>query len=516
MDILAIPREILLDIFRTLREEVGTSALLPCLTVCQSWNAHVLTILWSHVVITDSNLSEFLLHFEHLEGRTKENKPDRSRHTQSLTIRLTPHVTSLLAAPISPIPYGTNPTANRLRRDLNRLAALLKFSLFRSIHTFSLCICQPPHYGPPLDPLGFFISRRTIRAFLEALPPSCKNLELDTNGWEMGRDDLLDFDENHLCPVIRTLVPRLNHLRLRLGSICNEIICHAKGGEHEGADGPPDDHSQISISAPRLRSLCISLHAPGDRNATLGFACPAARIYCTGPSHPLYYQTLKEKRNTPKELARSLRHALTAHNGSDPIHPSPAFPRLTQAEITHFQTNNYQGPTGERFEYPPDAWELTHPFYLTLIVIHDLVQNCTFPLPIKEISLVPARKFVAYDRHDICRIGTWPAVFACVEGVPWGASVTGTRMPFDAGHDDVVLRGMEDSLAGQKGFMEESMYGPVGGDWYVDWDAPLGKRVRRVVRIEGVEMGLIEKEWLPMLRDEFVEAKKHDAASCVF
>lgn len=65
-----------------------------------------------------------------------------------------------------------------------------------------------------------WISPSHLAKILEALPKSCVNLEVDIDGFDQhghGRD-------GHLCGCIRELVPRIKNLRLRLESVCPELL----------------------------------------------------------------------------------------------------------------------------------------------------------------------------------------------------------------------------------------------------------------------------------------------------
>ena len=69
----------------------------------------------------------------------------------------------------------------------------------------------------------------SLAGILNSLPQSCMSLELKLD--TKGRDDdpLCGFFDtgasSHLCMTIRQLLPRLRHLRLRLGSICPSLLC---------------------------------------------------------------------------------------------------------------------------------------------------------------------------------------------------------------------------------------------------------------------------------------------------
>jgi hypothetical protein len=63
------------------------------------------------------------------------------------------------------------------------------------------------------------IPRATIIALLNALPASCINLELDTCGQDHRNED----EDTHVCDVMRGLLPRMQHVRIRTGAMCSTM-----------------------------------------------------------------------------------------------------------------------------------------------------------------------------------------------------------------------------------------------------------------------------------------------------
>ncbi|TPX23958.1 hypothetical protein DIZ76_013301 [Coccidioides immitis] len=61
-------------------------------------------------------------------------------------------------------------------------------------------------------------SYHALVRLLDAIPPTCTNLELDTGGIEMYQDG------GHLCGHIARVMPHLRHVRLRLGRLCSNFI----------------------------------------------------------------------------------------------------------------------------------------------------------------------------------------------------------------------------------------------------------------------------------------------------
>lgn len=94
----------------------------------------------------------------------------------------------------------------------------------RKLSTFSLKFPEEGWnaYVPDVPAIsGSYVAR-----LVNALPPTVVNLEIDTAGNEMppGEGILYGNDDMHVCPRISRLLPRLHHLRLRLGHVCGSLL----------------------------------------------------------------------------------------------------------------------------------------------------------------------------------------------------------------------------------------------------------------------------------------------------
>lgn len=128
-------------------------------------------------------------------------------------------------------------------RRLRRLAALL--SEMRNLSTFSFIFSDPRSRNPHPRQLP----RHVITTILEKLPTSCVNLEIDTNGL-----DFLVPNKPHFCDMLRRVLPRLQHLRLRLTYMCPAIF--ATGFNQHGTIG--DRSAFTSMVAPSLKTVVIN------------------------------------------------------------------------------------------------------------------------------------------------------------------------------------------------------------------------------------------------------------------
>ena len=101
----------------------------------------------------------------------------------------------------------------RQHRRLQRLAVVLTQMV--NLSTFSFIYNDRTCPNPRQEQIPGYI----IAGLVDGLPMSCVNLEIDTHGLD-------DFEPlaAHLCDSLRHVLPRLQHLRLRMGWICPAIF----------------------------------------------------------------------------------------------------------------------------------------------------------------------------------------------------------------------------------------------------------------------------------------------------
>ncbi|KAJ8070644.1 hypothetical protein OCU04_001015 [Sclerotinia nivalis] len=150
------------------------------------------------ILLTVTTLQDFV---------TQSPTPDTSQ-TRSLTIAINanqlPQTTSIN------IESGNRNGTRQLWDQLQRFAELLPD--FSNLATFSLNVVSKGKNG-------FWIPRPLIASLIIALPQTCVAVQIDTQG-----QDLAEPKSAHLCNAIRTILPRLQHLRLRLSTICNSLF----------------------------------------------------------------------------------------------------------------------------------------------------------------------------------------------------------------------------------------------------------------------------------------------------
>lgn len=160
---------------------------------------------------------------------------------------------------------GANPRTYRLWNHLDALVGIIRSGM-TGLMSFSLCISKFPAGGRTRghwsSPQGAWVKTGTIAALLAALPLSCVNLELDTRGREDDRacGFYPVYGSTHLCPTIRDLLPRLRHLRLRLGTLCSHLFL------------APHDDGDTYTPVASLLSLTINLNIEPDSSRNVYYA----------------------------------------------------------------------------------------------------------------------------------------------------------------------------------------------------------------------------------------------------
>jgi len=97
--------------------------------------------------------------------------------------------------------------------------------------------------------LGASITSRVVGDILRALPPSCASLELDSGGIDDHYGGL-----EHLCCTVRSILPRLRHLRLRLRRFCPNLFDPKISG------AAPNSASEASFKVSHLHTMTLNLN----------------------------------------------------------------------------------------------------------------------------------------------------------------------------------------------------------------------------------------------------------------
>ncbi|MCJ1326166.1 hypothetical protein MMC10_002830 [Thelotrema lepadinum] len=162
-----------------------------------------------------------------------------------------------------------NNGSKRLQQSLDQLSR--RIANMKQLKSLSIQ-CAPTHQY-----LGSWITRSSLSHILKSLPETVRNLEVDTRGYEntQARDD------PHLCPLIRRVIPQLQHLRLRFANICPDLC-----GTGYDRDNPSTVADAFKlVKGPNLEQCVINIHLPGKGDIhyhpeTCGV--PQSRLTLTG------------------------------------------------------------------------------------------------------------------------------------------------------------------------------------------------------------------------------------------
>ena len=225
-----IPTEVFSEIL-SLVKLASVFSLRNCLLVSKSWCFRGRPLLYGNVVLTRPR---------NVENFCKELTKNTGSYVKSLTIQL-----------------GTADWDDaNLLLSINLLPGA--FCKLGNLSTFSLFV-------PPAKRYGIDIHRAVLVSLVDALPASCVNLEIDTQG----RDAMPVAGETHLCDRLRRVMPRMQHVRLRLRYMCSALL----------GDGPPlplrqsdsiseGTESFTPISLPKMRTLLLNCRVSGGGRDT--------------------------------------------------------------------------------------------------------------------------------------------------------------------------------------------------------------------------------------------------------
>ncbi|KAF2742674.1 hypothetical protein M011DRAFT_481443 [Sporormia fimetaria CBS 119925] len=221
-----LPNEILVKIAAHLTGSPQSRKDLPAFAhVNRQWHQVGLEILYANVVLTDNTMGLFTSSFKVQEY---------GRLVQSLTLRINHE--DLCGKHCAQTPTW-----------FEKLVAIVR--KLEKLSTFSLVFTNN---STPLPQV-------IITELLPALPASCTNLELDSNH----DAHFLVGGKPHVCDVLRDLLPRMEHVRLRLRMLCGSIF----------GTGDPCTNDFLPISLPNIKSLVINCGGGGSYAGFCGQSC---------------------------------------------------------------------------------------------------------------------------------------------------------------------------------------------------------------------------------------------------
>ena len=382
-----IPTEILRRIFCFLDRQ----SLVACLIVSHRWSEIARPFAWVSITLDNESLANFI----RSAGQTKVGRGLVKSLTLSLNTAWPTHEDNEEARYVA-IPKGfegANLKSARIWKDLEELAQVIEDRMIDLV-SFSLRVDKHPKGGRTKDhvscPWGCWLRSQTVDRLLRALPASCIDLELDTKGRE--DDPVCGFHpawgSSHLCTTVRTLLPRLRHLRLRLGALCPRLVL--------GEDG--------WAKAPHVRSVCINLNLEPASGGVEG---------CASSGRPLPDALdFKDISNTPEDLGdEELSLASTLQE---------AYQASVFEQLRRFQIMNLRSASGRQHDH---------------FTQQDIIENETRILPFRGVwtgdGTFDDHTFLARNRDDEEFIGLMGDMEAILEDGTWFTSVDGDRWSID-------------------------------------------------------------------------------------
>lgn len=218
----------------------GTSCLAQCLLCCKLWLDATLPLLYSDILLTNSNLEVF----------GKSFNTTHAPLVYSLTMTIDP---------VQPAKNTTAPYPNAFleieeymkqhgSQQSQHLRSLLRVSADKiptmvRMRTFSLTVSRLP------NGTGFWIPRPLITEFVKNLPETCVDVEIDSRG-----NDYSKPGDAHLCDALREILPHLRHLRVRLSTLCPAIL-----GDGFNPGRPDRMFVKFTpVAAPQLKTLIFN------------------------------------------------------------------------------------------------------------------------------------------------------------------------------------------------------------------------------------------------------------------
>ena len=294
------------------------STLLNCMLCSKDLYALASRILYREVVLTHETLSGFV------SRRNTGSIAVANRLLQRLTIRLDPTKTN--------------------RHDA---AGYLEDLGVRHIPLMNNLKCLSVYQIPVRSVSGvdFGVPTEGLAEILRNLPTSCTSLELQSieignSSSQAGVNSQGSGNSGtHLCPLLRQVLPRLEYLRIRLPSLCPEVL--------KQPDASVNSQSPSIVELPHLKE-CI-LNMARKWGPLRGPAGPENSPLCSDPDQPGF-----------PSLARALRRL---------VHENKA-------------------PAAERIwalEFQPHLDEPRNPNKYAAFVVRDVLRQASIALPHRDV-----------------------------------------------------------------------------------------------------------------------------------
>jgi hypothetical protein len=390
-----LPYEILAKVLQRVRNSWAKNEIndfVALLTVSHRWYALAKPILCTNVILTNTAFPPFLAYIT----------PTDINSIRSLSLIISPLAGEKEAAKI-PQPHGPlvwnwqrpTPLTNDIWKHLRKFAKWLP--VMERLASFSVRVKQPD----PRRCHENWLKDSVLQLLLKSLPERCTSLELDTGsfcGYE---------GEAHLCDGFRAILPRMQHVRLHLGELCEHMLVIPSSSRAGGcaastpAAGQPASPPQPKTytHAPNLETLILHMNSC-IAESTLFDAADFETTKC-------------DLQPTPRSLKNALVYAQRVG----------AFPNITKLSVftLDLPIDRHEG----RYNPPYD--------FLSTNLIHcDLISQQKTAMPYVRVERHLDADFLRYrDAQGEIRsaFGDWVALTSLAEHNAWITTASGSRMP---------------------------------------------------------------------------------------
>ncbi|KAJ9603846.1 hypothetical protein H2200_011367 [Cladophialophora chaetospira] len=209
--------------------------ILNALTTCTLWRRVGENLLWTDVALTDETLPRFC---------ASDSAAFATVHTLTVRISL-PDPRLWEERPTIEAYHSTIARTSEVRELLWSSLVWLPAAIMRMNQLESFSFTVDPDPFPDFD-----VPTYQIRNMLDALPPTLRQLELNTSSYW----DRENTPEDHFCPSIGRLLPQLKNLRLQVGRLCEDVFqCSPSGSSDK-----KDELSKLAQTHSRRGSLTIT------------------------------------------------------------------------------------------------------------------------------------------------------------------------------------------------------------------------------------------------------------------
>ncbi|KAL9608480.1 MAG: hypothetical protein Q9167_006688 [Letrouitia subvulpina] len=416
-DINSLPNELLEIILSKALNMAWRGILTRCALVCKRWDEVARRVNYGTLVLDNRNVRKFASIFQSRRGRYP---------TKLLTVKLRIHPWNYA----EPERLGGRLISREMVNILVHLYEIQKELIITqqtNLRLLSLRIDRFPERDSHNGYKSWWIPRRYVRNMLWDLAPSLTTLEVDTRGKEKGLKGLKK-GKDHICDVIRLLLPRLRHLRLRLGKLCPSIIdpnCTWRGSSSAAK----------LTAAPHLLSLTLNLNVGLQRRSVKHCHGTSSTDLVQRPTDALF-----------NKLATTLVRARKAGK----------FPSVKKLQIL---SEGVQDDDCER----------------GCIVLQDCLNNFTHILPYVKLGIKRYERWMVRTISGEQIFGALVGIEEKIEGPVWDETIKGARYP--AGEfknsERAVELGVEWSrllIKDRRGFLESLQVGKPPS-WILEaWD----------------------------------------------